>query len=116
MISELWLKPFSPLKLDIEWWGPSHRRTPLSGGGQGAGLPRRAQQGRPFSSLPLDADSCLVLRSVLAGEAVSWKAVHSHVITDFCRLLEALVSFLDFSDKKAISAMELLTDLAVEER
>ncbi|KAK2510187.1 hypothetical protein MC885_004901, partial [Smutsia gigantea] len=40
----------------------------------------------------------------------------TQVITDFCRLLEALVSFLDFSDKKAISAMELLTDLALEER
>ncbi|XP_073095875.1 tetratricopeptide repeat protein 12 isoform X2 [Manis javanica] len=35
---------------------------------------------------------------------------------DLTRLLEALVSFLDFSDKQAISAMELLTDLAVEER
>ena len=35
---------------------------------------------------------------------------------DICRLLEALVSFLDFSDKKANSAMELLTDLALEER
>ncbi|XP_023094873.1 tetratricopeptide repeat protein 12 isoform X5 [Felis catus] len=35
---------------------------------------------------------------------------------DLTRLLEALVSFLDFSDKKANSAMELLTDLALEER
>lgn len=32
------------------------------------------------------------------------------------RLLEALVSFLGFPDKKADSAMELLTDLALEER
>ncbi|XP_004416424.1 PREDICTED: tetratricopeptide repeat protein 12 [Odobenus rosmarus divergens] len=35
---------------------------------------------------------------------------------DGTRLLEALVSFLDFSDKEAISAMGLLTDLALEER
>lgn len=34
----------------------------------------------------------------------------------FCRLLEALVSFLDFSDERATSAMGLLTDLALEER
>ncbi|XP_053060073.1 tetratricopeptide repeat protein 12 isoform X4 [Acinonyx jubatus] len=40
--------------------------------------------------------------------------VVSHL--DLTRLLEALVSFLDFSDKKANSAMELLTDLALEER
>ncbi|XP_035944050.1 tetratricopeptide repeat protein 12 isoform X1 [Halichoerus grypus] len=35
---------------------------------------------------------------------------------DGTRLLEALVSFLDFSDKEANSAMGLLTDLALEER
>ncbi|XP_044608826.2 tetratricopeptide repeat protein 12 isoform X2 [Equus asinus] len=35
---------------------------------------------------------------------------------DLTRLLEALLSFLDFSDKKADSAMRLLTDLALEER
>ncbi|XP_004427538.1 PREDICTED: tetratricopeptide repeat protein 12 isoform X2 [Ceratotherium simum simum] len=35
---------------------------------------------------------------------------------DLTRLLEALVSFLDFSDKKADSAMRLLTDLALEKR
>ncbi|XP_012585411.1 PREDICTED: tetratricopeptide repeat protein 12 isoform X2 [Condylura cristata] len=35
---------------------------------------------------------------------------------DLTQLLEALVSFLDFSDKKANSAMGLLTDLALEER
>ncbi|XP_047608751.1 tetratricopeptide repeat protein 12 isoform X5 [Phacochoerus africanus] len=35
---------------------------------------------------------------------------------DLTRLLEALVSFLDFSEKKANSAMALLTDLALEER
>jgi hypothetical protein len=34
----------------------------------------------------------------------------------FCRLLEALLSFLDFSDKKASTAVGLLTDLALEER
>lgn len=32
-----------------------------------------------------------------------------------CRLLGALVSFLEFSDKKANLAMGLLTDLALEE-
>uniref|UniRef100_A0A8C2P707 Tetratricopeptide repeat protein 12 n=1 Tax=Capra hircus TaxID=9925 RepID=A0A8C2P707_CAPHI len=37
-------------------------------------------------------------------------------VTYVCRLLEALVSFLDFSDKKANSAMGLLTDLALQER
>ncbi|XP_060036032.1 tetratricopeptide repeat protein 12 isoform X2 [Erinaceus europaeus] len=35
---------------------------------------------------------------------------------DLTRLLEALVSFLNFSDKKANSAMGLFTDLALEER
>ncbi|XP_037361178.1 tetratricopeptide repeat protein 12 isoform X2 [Talpa occidentalis] len=35
---------------------------------------------------------------------------------DLTQLLEALVSFLDFSDKKANSAMGLLTDLTLEER
>ncbi|XP_066895042.1 tetratricopeptide repeat protein 12 isoform X4 [Kogia breviceps] len=35
---------------------------------------------------------------------------------DLTGLLEALVSFLDLSDKKANSAMGLLTDLALEER
>ncbi|XP_029064794.1 tetratricopeptide repeat protein 12 isoform X6 [Monodon monoceros] len=35
---------------------------------------------------------------------------------DLTGLLEALVSFLDFSDKKANSAMGLFTDLALEER
>ncbi|KAM5246751.1 tetratricopeptide repeat protein 12 isoform 2-T2 [Ctenodactylus gundi] len=34
---------------------------------------------------------------------------------DLTRLLEALLSFLNFSDKKASTAIELLTDLAVEE-
>ncbi|XP_048965909.1 tetratricopeptide repeat protein 12 isoform X1 [Canis lupus dingo] len=40
--------------------------------------------------------------------------VISHL--DLTRLLEALVSFLDFSDKEANSAMALLTDLALDER
>uniref|UniRef100_A0A5F9DQR3 Tetratricopeptide repeat domain 12 n=1 Tax=Oryctolagus cuniculus TaxID=9986 RepID=A0A5F9DQR3_RABIT len=40
--------------------------------------------------------------------------IASHL--DLARLLEALVSFLDFSDKKATSAMQLLTDLAIEQR
>uniref|UniRef100_A0A8C3YPK8 Tetratricopeptide repeat domain 12 n=1 Tax=Catagonus wagneri TaxID=51154 RepID=A0A8C3YPK8_9CETA len=35
---------------------------------------------------------------------------------DLARLLEALLSFLDFSDKKASSAMALLADLVLEER
>ncbi|XP_009422477.1 tetratricopeptide repeat protein 12 isoform X3 [Pan troglodytes] len=35
---------------------------------------------------------------------------------DLTRLLEALVSFLDFSDKEANTAMGLFTDLALEER
>ncbi|EHB07836.1 Tetratricopeptide repeat protein 12 [Heterocephalus glaber] len=40
--------------------------------------------------------------------------VISHL--DMTRLLEALLSFLDFSDKKASTAIGLLTDLALEER
>uniref|UniRef100_A0A8C2YR44 Tetratricopeptide repeat protein 12 n=1 Tax=Chinchilla lanigera TaxID=34839 RepID=A0A8C2YR44_CHILA len=40
--------------------------------------------------------------------------VISHL--DMPRLLEALLSFLDFSDKKASTAIGLLTDLALEER
>ncbi|XP_020017160.2 tetratricopeptide repeat protein 12 isoform X2 [Castor canadensis] len=42
------------------------------------------------------------------------KMVISHL--DLTRLLEALLSFLDFSDKKASTAVGLLTDLALEER
>lgn len=56
------------------------------------------------------------MRSLLVGDAVSWRSAHPEGVMDFCRLLEALVSFLDFSDKKANSAMGLLTDLALEER
>ncbi|XP_010627764.1 tetratricopeptide repeat protein 12 isoform X1 [Fukomys damarensis] len=40
--------------------------------------------------------------------------VISHL--DMTRLLEALLSFLDFSDNKASTAIGLLTDLALEER
>ncbi|XP_003472735.1 tetratricopeptide repeat protein 12 isoform X2 [Cavia porcellus] len=40
--------------------------------------------------------------------------VISHL--DLTRFLEALLSFLDFSDKKASTAIRLLTDLALEER
>ncbi|XP_023562387.1 tetratricopeptide repeat protein 12 isoform X4 [Octodon degus] len=40
--------------------------------------------------------------------------IFSHL--DMTRLLEALLSFLDFSDKKASTAIGLLTDLALEER
>ncbi|MBZ3869015.1 Tetratricopeptide repeat protein 12 [Sciurus carolinensis] len=40
--------------------------------------------------------------------------VFSHL--DLMRLLEALLSFLEFLDKKANTAMGLLTDLAVDER
>uniref|UniRef100_A0A673UPH3 Tetratricopeptide repeat protein 12 n=1 Tax=Suricata suricatta TaxID=37032 RepID=A0A673UPH3_SURSU len=56
------------------------------------------------------------LRGLLAGGTVGSRTAHSKLLLDFCSLLEALVSFLDFSDKKANSAMELLTDLALEER
>lgn len=37
-------------------------------------------------------------------------------LTALCRLCEALLSFLDFSDKKANTAIGLFTDLALEER
>nr|KAF6439409.1 tetratricopeptide repeat domain 12 [Molossus molossus] len=54
----------------------------------------------------------LLLQLVQTGDGRS--LVVSHL--DLTRLLEALVSFLDFPDKTATSAMGLLTDLALEER
>ena len=71
----------------------------------------------PLSSLRSGADSSLVSTpGPLVGGAVSWRSAHPEGVTYVCRLLEALVSFLDFSDKKANSAMGLLTDLALQER
>lgn len=53
-------------------------------------------------------------------ETLSLKMAHSELCDFFLmalfRLCEALLSFLDFSDKKANTAIGLLTDLALEER
>ncbi|XP_058401185.1 tetratricopeptide repeat protein 12 isoform X2 [Diceros bicornis minor] len=56
----------------------------------------------------------LALMLQLAQTENGRSLILSHL--DLTRLLEALVSFLDFSDKKADSAMRLLTDLALEKR
>lgn len=56
------------------------------------------------------------------GALLEMLRVRRHPILRFvflmalCRLCEALLSFLDFSDKKASTAIGLLTDLALEER
>lgn len=56
------------------------------------------------------------------GTLLEMLRVRRHSILSFvflmalCRLCEALLSFLDFSDKKANTAIGLLTDLALEER
>ncbi|XP_017378784.1 tetratricopeptide repeat protein 12 isoform X2 [Cebus imitator] len=60
--------------------------------------------------------SHLDLTRLPCWDVVSWRTATSEVIMGFCRLLEALVSFLDFSDKEADTAMGLFTDLALEER
>lgn len=54
-------------------------------------------------------------------ETLSLKMSHSGLcvllfLMALFRLCEALLSFLDFSDKKANTAIGLLTDLALEER
>ncbi|CAK6448780.1 unnamed protein product [Pipistrellus nathusii] len=63
--------------------------------------------------LPVQQQS-LALLLQLAQTKYGRSLVISHL--DMTRLLEALVSFLDFSDERATSAMGLLTDLALEER
>uniref|UniRef100_A0A8C2P4P5 Tetratricopeptide repeat domain 12 n=1 Tax=Capra hircus TaxID=9925 RepID=A0A8C2P4P5_CAPHI len=83
--------------------GNHHQSSSMHGNG------RAPEQGSPLSSLRSGADSSLV-------GSVSWRSAHPEGVTYVCRLLEALVSFLDFSDKKANSAMGLLTDLALQER
>lgn len=115
-ISELWLKLFNPLGLHIKWWNHSHRKMSVSSGWASSWASRRAWQGHSFSLFHLDADSFLVskvslLRMLSVGGQPTLK-----LLRIFCRLLEALVSFLKFSDKKANSAMGLLIDLALEER
>ncbi|XP_017738643.1 PREDICTED: tetratricopeptide repeat protein 12 isoform X4 [Rhinopithecus bieti] len=56
----------------------------------------------------------LALLLQLAQTESGRSLIISHL--DLIRLLEALVSFLDFSDKEANTAMGLFTDLALEER
>ncbi|XP_009005064.4 tetratricopeptide repeat protein 12 isoform X4 [Callithrix jacchus] len=56
----------------------------------------------------------LALLLQLAQTESGRSLIISHL--DLTRLLEALVSFLDFSDKEAVTAMGLFTDLALEER
>ncbi|XP_050611471.1 tetratricopeptide repeat protein 12 isoform X6 [Macaca thibetana thibetana] len=56
----------------------------------------------------------LALLLQLAQTESGRSLIISHL--DLTRLLEALVSFLDFSDKEANTAMGLFTDLALEER
>uniref|UniRef100_A0A8C9LT80 Tetratricopeptide repeat protein 12 n=1 Tax=Piliocolobus tephrosceles TaxID=591936 RepID=A0A8C9LT80_9PRIM len=56
----------------------------------------------------------LALLLQLAQTESGRSLIISHL--DLTRLLEALVSFLDFADKEANTAMGLFTDLALEER
>uniref|UniRef100_A0A5G2QV09 Tetratricopeptide repeat domain 12 n=1 Tax=Sus scrofa TaxID=9823 RepID=A0A5G2QV09_PIG len=66
------------------------------------------------SRVPTIQEQSLALLLQLAQTENGRGLIISHL--DLTRLLEALVSFLDFSEKKANSAMALLTDLALEER
>ncbi|KAI4581235.1 hypothetical protein MJG53_020823, partial [Ovis ammon polii x Ovis aries] len=66
------------------------------------------------SSVPAIQQQSLALLLQLAQTENGRNLIIGHL--DLPRLLEALVSFLDFSDKKANSAMGLLTDLALQER
>ncbi|KAI4564134.1 hypothetical protein MJT46_009932 [Ovis ammon polii x Ovis aries] len=66
------------------------------------------------SSVPAIQQQSLGLLLQLAQTENGRNLIIGHL--DLPRLLEALVSFLDFSDKKANSAMGLLTNLALQER
>ncbi|XP_039743864.1 tetratricopeptide repeat protein 12 isoform X2 [Pteropus medius] len=82
-------------------------------------LVTRPDTGRLLSSLLASdvltiQEQSLALLLQLAQSENGRSLVVSHL--DLTRLLEALVSFLKFSDKKANSAMGLLIDLALEER
>uniref|UniRef100_A0A4W2EBQ6 Tetratricopeptide repeat protein 12 n=1 Tax=Bos indicus x Bos taurus TaxID=30522 RepID=A0A4W2EBQ6_BOBOX len=66
------------------------------------------------SRVPAIRQQSLALLLQLAQTENGRSLIIGHL--DLIRLLEALVSFLDFSDKKANSAMGLLTDLALQER
>ncbi|KAI4537797.1 hypothetical protein MG293_012660 [Ovis ammon polii] len=66
------------------------------------------------SSVPAIQQQSLALLLQLAQTENGRNLIIGHL--DLPRLLEALVSFLDFSDKKANSAMGLLTNLALQER
>ncbi|XP_036077046.1 tetratricopeptide repeat protein 12 isoform X2 [Rousettus aegyptiacus] len=82
-------------------------------------LVMRPDTGRVLSSLLASdvltiQEQSLALMLQLTQSENGRSLVVSHL--DLTRLLEALVSFLKFSDKKANSAMGLLIDLALEER
>ncbi|XP_012514601.1 PREDICTED: tetratricopeptide repeat protein 12 [Propithecus coquereli] len=66
------------------------------------------------SGVPAVEQQSLALLLQLAQTENGRSLILGHL--DLTRLLEALVSFLDFSDKKANTAMALLTDLALEKR
>ncbi|XP_072809840.1 tetratricopeptide repeat protein 12 isoform X3 [Vicugna pacos] len=66
------------------------------------------------SRVPTIRQQSLALLLQLAQTENGRSLIIGHL--DLTRLLEALVSFLDFSDKKASSAMGLLTGLAQDER
>jgi hypothetical protein len=73
----------------------------------------------PFNSSFPDAEAGLgSLQGHLIRDAEGQKTSHSEfgVLMALCRLCEALLSFLAFSDKKANTAIGILTDLALEER
>ncbi|XP_045412521.1 tetratricopeptide repeat protein 12 isoform X3 [Lemur catta] len=66
------------------------------------------------SGVPAIQQQSLFLLQQLAQTENGRSLILGHL--DLTRLLEALVSFLDLSDKKANTAMALLTDLALEKR
>uniref|UniRef100_A0A8C9AM48 Tetratricopeptide repeat protein 12 n=1 Tax=Prolemur simus TaxID=1328070 RepID=A0A8C9AM48_PROSS len=66
------------------------------------------------SGVPAVQQQSLALLQQLAQTENGRSLILGHL--DLTRLLEALVSFLDLSDKKANTAMALLTDLALEKR
>ncbi|XP_059123802.1 tetratricopeptide repeat protein 12 isoform X1 [Peromyscus eremicus] len=66
------------------------------------------------SSIPVLRQQSLALLLQLTQTENGRTQVIRHL--DLTRLCEALLSFLDFSDKKANTAIGLLTDLALEER
>lgn len=93
----------------------------VSTGGSGPGSPGWAQSVHPLAFFSQMTRLYWAPYKSTLLETLGLKMAHSELrvllfLMALCRLCEALLSFLDFSDKKANTAIGLLTDLTLEER